>query len=145
MGIGKYSPTVSTSYSQDQEWYEKNGGGYGNGKDPESYYDDDGFDSYGYNAEGRDRAGHHENDYPASFQWDNDSAYYPLHEDVESEWSGRNILSMRKAREEAATNPEMKEVFRQLAEVQDILRKASDIERSLKADIQKVYPQLLMD
>ncbi len=145
MGVGKYSPTVSTSYSQDQAWYEKNGGGYGNGKDPESDYDDDGYDAYGYNADDRDRAGHHENDYPASFQWDGESEYYPLYEAVQSEWSGRNILSMRKAREEAAADPKMKEAFSQLAEVQDILRKAADMERSLKTDIQKAYPHLLLD
>lgn len=136
MGVGKYSPTVSTSYSQDQTWYEKNGGGYGNGKDPESDYDDDGFDSYGYNADDRDRAGHQENDYLASFQ---------CYEDVQSEWSGRNILAMRKAREEAAADPKMKEAFSQLAEVQDILRKAADMERSLKTDIKKSYPHLLLD
>lgn len=145
MGVGKYSPTVSTSYSQDQAWYEKNGGGYGNGKDPESDYDDDGYDSYGYNADGRDRAGHHENDYPASFQWDNESEYYPLHAEVSSEWSGRNILAMRKAREEAAADPETQEAFRKLAEVQDILRKAAEIERGLKAEIKKAYPDLLLD
>lgn len=145
MGIGKYSPTVSTSYRKDQAWYEKNGGGFGNGKNPDSDYDDDGYDAYGYNADDRDRAGHHENDYAASSQWDGDSAYYPLHEDVQSEWGGRCILAMRQAREEAAANPETQEAFRKLAEVQDIIRKASEIERGLKAAIQQAYPQLLLD
>lgn len=145
MGVGKYSPTVSTSYRKDQAWYEKNGGGYRNGKDPESDYDDDGYDAYGYNAAGRDRAGHHENDYTASFEWNGNSESYPLHEDVQSEWGGRCILAIREAREAASTNPETQEAFRKLAEVQDIIRKASEIERELKADIQKAYPQLLMD
>lgn len=145
MGIGKYSPTVSTSYRKDQAWYEKNGGGFGNGKNPDSDYDDDGYDAYGYNADDRDRAGHHENDYTASFQWDGDSEYYPLHEAVQSEWGGRCILAMRQAREEAAANPETQEAFRKLAEVQDIIRKAGEIERGLKADIQKAFPQLLLD
>lgn len=145
MGIGKYSPTVSTSYRKDQAWHEKNGGGFGNGKNPDSDYDDDGYDAYGYNADDRDRAGHHENDYTASFQWDGDSEYYPLHEAVQSEWGGRCILAMRQAREEAAANPETQEAFRKLAEVQEIIRKASEIERGLKAAIQQAYPQLLLD
>jgi len=28
---GKYSPTVSGWYSKDQDWWKKNGGGFGNG------------------------------------------------------------------------------------------------------------------
>lgn len=52
---------------------------------------------------------------------------------------------MRQAREEAAANPETQEAFRKLAEVQDIIRKAGEIERGLKADIQKAFPQLLLD
>lgn len=64
MSVGKYSPTVSRSYSQDQEWFEKNGGNFGNGIMPESQYDDQGYDSYGYNGyTDRDRAGYTESDY----------------------------------------------------------------------------------
>ena len=54
--MGKYSPTVNFSYIIDRDWYVKNGGGLGNGINPNSDYDDDGFDSYGYNVDGIDRA-----------------------------------------------------------------------------------------
>ena len=64
MSLGKYSPTVSASYARDQKWWERNGGGYTNGKNPNSENDDDGFDSYGYHDhDGPDRAGHTEDDY----------------------------------------------------------------------------------
>lgn len=146
MGVGKYSPTVSTSYSKDQDWYEKNGGGYGNGKNPDADYDDDGYDSYGYNAEGYDRAGNTESHYLNSRERDfNDDFYYPLAEDVSSEWSGRCILELRKAREEAASNPAVQELFRQLGEVKDILFKANELERKLKQDILTVCPKLMLE
>ena len=59
MGVGKYSPTVSRSYSQDKDWFEKNGGGFGNGLMPESQFDNQGYDSYGYSGYTElDRAGY---------------------------------------------------------------------------------------
>lgn len=66
MSVGKYSPTVSYSYMLDQKWWEKNGGGYGNGKNPDSELDDEGYDSYGYSekyGDGVDRAGYTEYQY----------------------------------------------------------------------------------
>ncbi len=65
MSLGKYSPTVSHSYALDQEWWERNGGGFDNGTNPQSDDDNDGFDRYGYsgNGCGPDRAGHSEMDY----------------------------------------------------------------------------------
>lgn len=63
---GKYSPTIISWYRKDQDWFEKNGGGFDNGKFPESDNDDDGYDSYGYSGEdglGPDRAGNMEEDY----------------------------------------------------------------------------------
>ncbi len=54
---GKYSPTVSTAYWQNQQWHEQL-------RTEESIiYDQDGYDSYGYNKEGFDRAGHQEHEY----------------------------------------------------------------------------------
>lgn len=65
MSVGKYSPTVGSSYAMDQNWWERNGGGFGNGNNPESDNDNDGYDSYGYseNGNGPDRAGYTENEY----------------------------------------------------------------------------------
>lgn len=56
---GKYSPTVAGWYSQDQKWW------YKNRVLSEDYqeFDKDGYDSYGYNSQGVDRAEVHENDY----------------------------------------------------------------------------------
>ncbi len=53
--LGKYSPTVSWSYSKDQDWFKK----YSKGE----LYDHDGYDSYGYNKSGSDRNGYSQNDY----------------------------------------------------------------------------------
>ena len=35
---GKYSPTVFHSYTSDSKWFIKNGGGYDNGKNPDSEF-----------------------------------------------------------------------------------------------------------
>lgn len=52
---GKYSPTVSEAYSKDRAWHEKYAG--------QEIYDPEGFDSYGYDANDRDRAGNEEFEY----------------------------------------------------------------------------------
>jgi len=88
MGVGKYSPTVSNSYSKDQEWFEKNGGGFGNGLIPESQYDNQGYDDYGYHGyTDRDRAGYTENDYLTDSIEDGSSGIYDR---VMSLWDGYN-------------------------------------------------------
>lgn len=94
MGVGKYSPTVSTSYMRSQEWWRSNGGGYGNGVDPQSDLDDDGYDSYGYSGEVGDcpdRAGYTEMDYMSSYEFDEDSdqLVHPLYDRVSGEWRGK--------------------------------------------------------
>lgn len=97
MSVGKYSPTVYSSYRLDQNWWSRNGGGFGNGKNPDSDLDDDGYDSYGYSHEdgcGPDRAGHTEEDYLTCGESyvdsnDEDQYHYPLYEDVYSDWAGR--------------------------------------------------------
>lgn len=98
MGIGKYSPTVSASYMRDQQWWERNGGGYGNGKNPDSHDDDDGFDSYGYSdgGQGVDRAGYTENDY-AEGEWDEalEDFHHDLYDRVAGEWSGRLLGDLK--------------------------------------------------
>jgi len=82
MAVGKYSPTVNEWYRKDQEWYRKNC------SDPFSFYDKDGYDSYGYNAEGKDRAGYTEFDYlcESTFNEDSDTFSYYLYEDVYFRW-----------------------------------------------------------
>lgn len=93
MGVGKYSPTVSRWYADDQEWWYKNGGGFGNGIDPNSDCDDEGYDSYGYSGQygtGPDRAGNTEDEYMVG-EWvdlgKEDEYYtYPLYENVAAHW-----------------------------------------------------------
>lgn len=83
---GKYSPTVFHSYHLDQKWFEKNGGGFDNGNNPESDLDNDGFDSYGYSNEdgtGKDRAGYSEDDYILDEE---------LFEEVTTDWASRKII-----------------------------------------------------
>lgn len=52
---GKYSPTVSGWYSKNKNWFKP--------ADAAFVYDEDGYDSYGYNSENIDRAGNEESDY----------------------------------------------------------------------------------
>lgn len=58
---GKYSPTVSPFYFKDSNWWQNNGGGTQD--DGYHKFDKDGFDQYGYNAQGLDRAGKSLTDY----------------------------------------------------------------------------------
>lgn len=95
MSVGKYSPTVSHSYRVDQKWHEKNGGGFGNGKNPESDTDDEGYDSYGYSGDygdGVDRAGYTEDEYLTTGEYIEaiDEMEYAIYERVAREW--RDVL-----------------------------------------------------
>jgi hypothetical protein len=45
--VGKYSPTVSEAYSQDQNWFEKYAGCDKDGL--QNYIDPEGYDEWGYN------------------------------------------------------------------------------------------------
>ncbi len=59
---GKYSPTVSRAYMKDQDWWYK----YSGANLPSETYvghDPEGYDSYGYNKDNKDRAGNDEFDY----------------------------------------------------------------------------------
>ena len=91
MSTGKYSPTVSRWYADDQEWFRKNGGGFANGINPNSELDDEGFDSYGYNddvngADGVDRAGFSEGQYLTTGAWLNEDYYPTLYNSILDEW-----------------------------------------------------------
>lgn len=78
MGIGKYSPTVSKSYSADKKWYQNF-----MDKDLMSDYDKEGYDSYGYNCLDVDRAGYREDDYMFDEQ---------LYEKVVAEWQAFPVI-----------------------------------------------------
>lgn len=51
--MGKYSPAVQGWYHRDQKWH----------KEVDGIYDQDGYDSYGYDKNDADRAGLKEFDY----------------------------------------------------------------------------------
>lgn len=53
--LGKYSPTVSSAYALDQNWHDK--------QCDDAGLDQEGYDSYGYNAQEKDRAGYTAWDY----------------------------------------------------------------------------------
>lgn len=57
--LGEYSPTVSSAYAHDRDWWSSNQLGY-------NIYDQDGYDAYGYNSDCIDRAGNHKDDYAIS-------------------------------------------------------------------------------
>jgi len=72
---GKYSPTVSTAYAKDQDWWKR----YSGQTDTQwNQYDPDGYDSYGYNNDDMDRAGNYEHE------------YYCDDEEGDDYWSGTN-------------------------------------------------------
>lgn len=132
MGVGKYSPTVSRSYSVDQNWFEKNGGGTENGIDPTSYNDDDGYDSYGYSGkfgDGPDRAGYTESDYARSYHvFDDGEIQYSLYENISDEYSGFNILQIRENKEALSKDP--------------VFQKELELQRELKAIIEEAQNRL---
>lgn len=76
--IGKYSPTVSEAYLANQNWFKPGADGI---------YDDEGYDSYGYNKDDVDRAGNHECDYITSHTDDGDDWIFYLYEDTLDAWS----------------------------------------------------------
>lgn len=61
---GKYSPTVSNAYRQNQQWWENFVAEENcDGVMVKSLYDKEGYDSYGYDKYDTDRAGNSEIDY----------------------------------------------------------------------------------
>lgn len=60
---GKYSPTVTAAYMQDQNWHYKLRLPMAGAPEVLELRDPDGYDSYGYDEHDVDRAGNHENDY----------------------------------------------------------------------------------
>ena len=84
--LGKYSPTVDSSYWADRKWFEK----YSNN----NVYDPDGYDSYGYNKEGFDRAGNKELDYSSIF-CKCCGQTRTLYSDILAEWSYDGIKPVK--------------------------------------------------
>jgi hypothetical protein len=60
---GKYSPTVSAAYHADNNWWRKFAQSKASSTDEYHHYDPDGYDSYGYDINDRDRAGNFEYEY----------------------------------------------------------------------------------
>lgn len=99
MGLAKYSPTVSRSYSDNQEWFEKNGGNFSNGLLYLSFADNQGYDAYGYSYyNDRDRAGYTEDDYLCD-SIDNGGDGSPLYNRVQDQWyySNATILDLNQS------------------------------------------------
>lgn len=80
MSTGKYSPTVTRSYQEDQEWWNKH-------IDPNNpLYDKDGYDSYGYDVYGKDRAGYTDDEYLLNYD-DYYEEYVLYKEKILEEWN----------------------------------------------------------
>lgn len=128
MSIAKYSPTVNFSYRKDQDWFIKNGGDFGNGDNKNSFYDNDGFDSYGYNENDIDRAGVSSLDYEANYKADLEgNLIFEKYESVLDLWSGRDILAEKVPNREL----DIKHIKSQLLEIQKIKDQTSLIELKL--------------
>ena len=91
MGVGKYSPTVSAAYARDQKWHDKL-------CHPLEWYDDEGYDSYGYHKEtDKDRAGYTENEYLGGGEWIDDEYCHPLYEDVARQWTYDGVRPVKRS------------------------------------------------
>ncbi len=90
MGVGKYSPTVNVAYSRDQEWHRKL-------RTEDSWYDDEGYDSYGYHKDTeKDRAGYTEWDYLDTYETTiGGYFYYSLNDHVGTEWTFDGVRPVR--------------------------------------------------
>jgi hypothetical protein len=88
MSCGKYSPTVSASYAKDQDWFERH-------CLPGEWYDIEGYDCYGYNTNGIDRAGYREDDYLLS-EWVDDVYCYSLYEKINYKYHNIFLGDLRK-------------------------------------------------
>lgn len=93
MSIAKQSPTISELTLTKSNWFALNGGGFGNGNNPKSIYDNDGFDIHGYNVDGLDRAGVSY----AQYQDPNSKGRegVKLYDSVKAHWAKHNILNMK--------------------------------------------------
>jgi hypothetical protein len=105
MSVGKYSPTVSASYAADKNWWTKNGGGITKtvsgivsgaaGVFVDTDLDNDGYDRYGYNVDGVDRAGFDEDSYLGTYDIDEidgeECITYDRYDMVAAEWNGKKI------------------------------------------------------
>lgn len=145
MGVGKYSPTVSVSYQKDQEWFEKNGGGFGNGINKDSCYDNDGFDSYGYNEDGFDRAGIHENAYMQTYTVIEDEFYYTLYEEISDDWNFSIVDKKQNHNTLMLSNEKYSTNFKMLQEIDDIITKAKAIRAECQSNIAIEYEKLMME
>ena len=86
MSVGKYSPTVQYAYSENQGWFDQ--------FSLDGIYDLEGYDSYGYNKNGVDRAGNQEVDYSLNnVDFDGDHPDYYLYDLTVSEWTSERILN----------------------------------------------------
>ena len=89
MARGKFSPTVSDAYYRDQNWFTK----YSQGQ----AYDPEGYDSYGYDINDRDRAGNNEFDYLHNdADWDPDLDFNRLYDDALDQWTFDGVKPVRR-------------------------------------------------
>jgi hypothetical protein len=90
MSTGKYSPTVSAAYGADKEWHEKL-------CVENEQYDDEGYDSYGYNwPDEKDRAGYTEWDYLSTFETEGNYFHHSLYSYVGNQWTFDGVRPVRR-------------------------------------------------
>lgn len=128
MSLAKYSPTVNSLYTKDQRWFVKNGGGYNNGTDKNSDYDNDGFDQYGYDKNNVDRAGFQEDHYEWSIiVFDDGQSQYPLYDKIQQDWSEFEIFN----EENTGDLNNIEHIKKQLIQIEKIKKETKIIEKKL--------------
>ena len=90
---GKFSPTVTVAYMNDQSWWTK----YAGSDDNYAQYDPEGYDSYGYNKNDVDRAGNNEFDYITNDgDYDLDEDYNNAYDRASLEWGFDGVKPVKK-------------------------------------------------
>lgn len=119
MSNANVSPTISKLTLKKSNWFSLNGGGIGNGNNPKSIYDNDGFDVFGYSSEGLDRAGVSLAQYKDPTSKGRDGV--KLYDSVSAYWASTDILTMRKSVDKIANSPDMMKKVEEIQSLQKIL------------------------
>lgn len=95
---GKYSPTVSRAYMQDQDWHRKFCNLAPHSDVIYSPYDPEGYDSYGYDKNEMDRAGNYEHAYYPNDNpdWDSEDDYNWKYDSAHDDWVFDGVKPVRK-------------------------------------------------
>lgn len=140
MSNANVSPTISKLTLKKSNWFSLNGGGIGNGNNPKSIYDNDGFDVYGFSADGIDRAGVTLAQYKDPNSKGRDGVR--LYDSVAAYWASTDILTMRNSVDKIANSPDM---MKKVEEIQSLQKTLTDGRASARIETLKKELELFLE